>query len=350
MAHTVLEQLDQIEANAKAALPALLNADDVQTFRVQYLGRKGLLTGVLKQMGGLSGEERPLVGKRANEVKSLLERELEEVQGRIAADAEAGQLAESIDVTLPGRRSVPLGHSHPIRMAAEEIERVFRELGFSVHEGPEVESDFYNFEALNFPADHPARDMQDTFYIQKDGPARLMRTHTSTVQVRTMMEQQPPVRMIAPGAVFRSDADATHSPMFHQVEGLYVDTGVHFGHLKGLLNLFLTRIFGEGVCTRFRPSFFPFTEPSAEVDIGYIKDDAGTFRVARRGEAVTQWMEIMGCGMVDPAVFRSVGYDPEQVSGFAFGMGVERIAMLKWGIDDIRLLFESDMRFLEQFS
>jgi len=271
-----------------------------------------------------------------------LEEALEKRSAEVREAAKAAKLAgERVDVTLPGRRSA-LGSKHPITLVTEEIVAIFAGLGFGVAEGPEVEHDFYNFEALNFPKDHPARDMQDTFFV---GENVLLRTHTSPVQVRTMLKQPPPVRIIAPGTVYRCDSDATHSPMFHQVEGLMVDKGISFGDLKGILTLFISQLFGEGIGVRLRPSFFPFTEPSAEVDIACVICKGKGCRVCKN----TGWLEILGAGMVDPEVYRHVGYDAETYSGFAFGMGIERIAMLKYGIADMRLLFENDLRFLKQF-
>lgn len=349
MSHDLLGQLEQIEHTARAELARLAEPDAVQAFRVRYLGRKGALTGILRQMGTLTAEERPRVGQRANEIKTCLEHELSRLQQALQRQAVSSDLADRLDVTLPGRRLSRLGHVHPITAMMHELQTIFLGLGFSIHDGPNVENEYYNFEALNMPADHPARDMQDTFYLHSEGTHCLLRTHTSPVQIRVMEHQKPPIRVIVPGAVFRRDADVTHSPMFHQIEGLFVDEGINFMHLKGVLTKVVEEIFGDGVCARFRPSYFPFTEPSAEMDLGYTKQPDGV-RLARRGEAVSGWLEILGCGMVDPAVFEAVGYDASQCTGFAFGLGVERIAMLKWGIDDIREFFESDVRFLEQFA
>lgn len=343
----VLAQLSQLEAQARSELAALDSAEALQDLRVRFLGRKGLLTAILRQMGAVPAEEKPLVGRRANEVKTFLESAIATQDSVLQGRALAADLTEQIDITLPGRQLLPRGAPHPIRIMARRVEQIFTDLGFAVHEGPEVESDYHNFEALNMPPDHPARDMQDTFYVQSIRPL-LLRTHTSPVQIHVMERQQPPIRIIAPGAVFRRDADITHSPMFHQVEGLCVDRGVTFAHLKGVLLQFLQTLFGRTVCVRFRPSFFPFTEPSAEIDLGYVR--AGGLRLATAPGEVTDWMEVLGCGMVDPAVFTAVGYDPRRVTGFAFGMGVERLAMLQWGIDDIRLLTQGDLRFLEQFT
>ncbi|MBI4238159.1 MAG: phenylalanine--tRNA ligase subunit alpha [Deltaproteobacteria bacterium] len=347
----MLQELNGLESAARTALAEVRDEACLQAVRVQFLGRKGGLTAVLKRLGECTPEERPIVGQRANAVKALLEAEIERVHSTLQAGHLAEALGDRMDVSLPGRAPTPAGYPHPISTTMERIVGIFRCLGFSTYEGPEVETEYHNFEALNMPADHPARDMQDTFYLQplQSGAAPLLlRTHTSPVQVRVMQSHPPPLRLIAPGAVYRRDADVTHSPMFHQVEGLYVDTDVTFRHLKGMLQLFVEQLFGDAVQTRFRPSFFPFTEPSAEMDLGYLRDANG-MRFARAGDAVTGWMEVLGCGMVDPAVFTAVGYDPTQVTGFAFGVGVERIAMLLHGVDDIRFFFDSDLRFLSQF-
>jgi len=336
---------DKLEALLDEALSELSNAsteDGLQELRVKYLGKKGALTGVMKGVGSLSPEERPLIGQVVNTVKGKLEEAFESRSAEIREGVKAARLAgEKLDVTLPGRRR-PIGSKHPITLVTEEICSIFAALGFAVAEGPEVELDFYNFEALNLPKDHPARDMQDTFYF---GETVLLRTHTSPVQIRTMLQQPPPVRIIAPGTVYRCDSDATHSPMFHQIEGLMVDKGITFGDLKGILTLFISQLFGKDIGVRLRPSFFPFTEPSAEVDIACVICRGKGCRVCKE----TGWLEILGSGMVDPEVYRHVGYDSELYTGFAFGMGIERIAMLKYGIADMRLLFENDLRFLKQF-
>ena len=336
---------DKLEALLDEALSELSNAsteDGLQELRVKYLGKKGALTGVMKGVGSLSPEERPLIGQVVNTVKGKLEEAFESRSAEIREGVKAARLAgEKLDVTLPGRRR-PIGSKHPITLVTEEICSIFAALGFAVAEGPEVELDFYNFEALNLPKDHPARDMQDTFYF---GESVLLRTHTSPVQIRTMLQQPPPVRIIAPGTVYRCDSDATHSPMFHQIEGLMVDKGITFGDLKGILTLFISQLFGKDIGVRLRPSFFPFTEPSAEVDIACVICRGKGCRVCKE----TGWLEILGSGMVDPEVYRHVGYDSELYTGFAFGMGIERIAMLKYGIADMRLLFENDLRFLKQF-
>ena len=320
-----------LEAVAKAADEAAL--DQV---RVQYLGKKGELTQQLKSLGKLSAEERPAAGAKINEAKQQVQDAITIKRTMMAADALSKQLAaESIDVTLPGRAQVN-GGLHPVTMTIERIENFFSQIGFSVAQGPEIEDDYHNFEALNIPAHHPARAMHDTFYF---GDGTLLRTHTSGVQVRTMEKQQPPIRIICPGRVYRCDSDQTHSPMFHQIEGLLVDDNISFADLKGILHNFLNVFFERDLQVRFRPSYFPFTEPSIEVDIGYQGED---------GEQ--KWLEVLGCGMVHPKVFEHSGIDTEKYTGFAFGMGVERLAMLRYGVKDLRMFFENDLRFLAQFS
>ncbi len=336
------DRLETMLAAGRAAMEKADSENDLQDARVRFLGKKGELTAIMKGMGALTAEERPAIGALANRVKDELE-SLFEVRVAQLRQAEIGRRLERerIDVTLPGRgRS--LGSKHPISMVTEEICGIFAGLGFGIAEGPEIEKDFYNFEALNFPKDHPARDMQDTFFVSEEV---LLRTHTSPVQIRTMLQQPPPLRVIAPGTVYRRDSDITHSPMFHQVEGFLVDRNITFGDLKGVLSTFVSQYFGEGVGVRFRPSFFPFTEPSAEVDIQCVICGGSGCRVCKN----SGWLEILGSGMIDPEVFCAVNYDPAQYSGFAFGMGVERIAMLKYGVKDLRLFFENDVRFLRQF-
>ncbi len=336
---------DRLEAMLQEALLAVGSAASesaLQDVKVRFLGKKGELTGIMKGMGGLSAEERPVVGSMANRVKEEIEAAfLGRLQQVREADLASRLAQEKIDVTLPGRRQ-HRGAKHPITLVTEEITEIFASLGFGVAEGPEVEKDFYNFEALNIPKDHPARDMQDTFYVSDE---IVLRTHTSPVQIRTMLRQAPPVRVIAPGTVYRRDSDLTHSPMFHQIEGFLVDRTVTFGDLKGVLTTFVNQFFGKGVGVRFRPSFFPFTEPSAEVDIQCVICGGSGCRVCKN----SGWLEILGSGMIDPEVFKSVNYDPAGYSGFAFGMGLERIAMLKYGVNDLRLFFENDLRFLRQF-
>ncbi|MGD0843032.1 MAG: phenylalanine--tRNA ligase subunit alpha [Geobacteraceae bacterium] len=336
---------EQIEAHLQQALAELDGAsseEEIQEVRVKYLGKKGALTLIKKGLGSLSPEERPVVGQSVNIISNRLMEKIDSTLSALRnARKEESLQKERIDVTLPGRRR-PTGSKHPITLVTEEITEIFAGLGFQVAEGPEIELDYYNFETLNFPKDHPARDMQDTFFIDDN---ILLRTHTSPVQVRTMLKHAPPVRIIAPGTVYRCDSDATHSPMFHQVEGLMVDHGITFGDLKGILTIFVNQFFGKGIGVRLRPSFFPFTEPSAEVDIACVICKGKGCRVCKN----SGWLEILGAGMVDPEVYRHVHYDPETISGFAFGMGIERIAMLKYGINDMRLLFENDLRFLRQF-
>jgi phenylalanyl-tRNA synthetase alpha chain len=311
----------------------------LEQLRVRFLGRKGELAQLFKLMGRISADERPLAGQLLNEAKDRLE-------GMFAGaldDAKGQSLRgrDAFDITIPGR--TPLrGRLHPISQVSMEVARIFSALGFETVEGPEVELDYYNFEALNMPKDHPARDMQDTFYISDEV---VLRTHTSPLQARVMEKRKPPIRIIAPGRTYRCDSDITHTPMFHQVEGLMVGEDISFGDLKGILTVFVHQMFGPDVGLRFRPSFFPFTEPSAEVDIQCVMCRGKGCRVCSK----TGWLEILGSGMVDPEVFKAVGYDPEKVVGFAFGMGIERIAMLKYGIDDLRLFYENDLRFLKQF-
>ena len=336
------DQLQQLEKDAITALAGADSSSALQDIRVRFLGKKGAVTEIMKGMRELPAAERPLIGALINQLKDRLEGAFAEVAERLGQEALVARLAgEKIDVSLPGRPTF-VGSKHPVTLVSEEISRIFISLGFSVEQGPEIEQDFYNFEALNIPKDHPARDMQDTFYINDEV---VLRTHTSPVQIRSMLKQNPPVRVIAPGTVYRRDSDITHSPMFHQIEGFLVDRQVTFADLKGILTHFLTRFFGTDLGVRFRPSFFPFTEPSAEVDIACVICGGKGCRVCKN----TGWLEILGCGMIDPEVFKSVHYDSENYSGFAFGMGLERIAMLKYGVSDLRLFFENDLRFLRQF-
>ncbi len=335
-------RVDAIADEARAAIGRATSSTQLEELRVRYLGRQGVLTLLLRSLGALPAAERPRVGAAANEVKRELEALLEVRLGETReAERRLDRARQRIDLTLPGRRP-PQGGVHPLTRVQDEIVGIFVGLGFSVAEGPEIEDDYHNFEALNIPRDHPARDMQDTFYLSED---TLLRTHTSPVQIRTMQAQRPPVRVICPGRVYRRDADITHSPMFHQVEGLAVDRHISMGDLKGTLELFAREMFGARSKIRFRPSFFPFTEPSAEVDVLCFLCGGDGCRVCKQ----SGWLEILGSGMVHPQVLRNVGYDPEEVTGWAFGMGVERVAMLKYGIDDIRLFFENDLRFLRQF-
>ena len=338
------ELLKSLKAQAAELIQKATDLQALQDASVKYLGKKGEVTALLKGLGKLSAEERPRMGALVNTVRQELEAMIDDVQAKLEAEVLAAKLgAEEIDITLPGR-ATRQGHVHPLTAVNDEIERFFMKMGYTVAEGPEIESDYFNFECLNLPADHPARDMQDSFYITD---SVLLRTHTSPVQARTLQSQEPnsPVRMIAPGKVYRWDYDATHSPVFHQVEGLVVDKGITFADLKGTLELFLRHMFGEETKVRFRTSFFPFTEPSAEVDISCCMCGGEGCRVCSH----TGWLEILGCGMVHPNVLTMNGYDPNEVQGFAFGMGVERIAMLLYGIGDLRLFYDNDMRFLKQF-
>ncbi len=334
------EELLRLKAVAGEELAAISQIDELEPFRVKYLGRKGEFTLVLRQLGQAPPEERPQLGQLANEIKQELESAFAERETQLA-EAGAGATQPTLDLTLPGR-TIPFGKLHPVTQVMDAVCAIFEGLGFAVAEGPDVEVDFYNFEALNIPPHHPARAMHDTFYISD---SLLLRTHTSPMQARIMEKEQPPLRMIAPGKVYRCDSDITHTPMFHQVEGFLVDRHISFADLKGVLSVFITRMFAEKTPIRFRPSFFPFTEPSAEVDIGCVICGGKGCRVCKH----TGWLEILGAGMIDPEVFKKVGYDPEEYSGFAFGLGIERIAMLKYGITDIRLFYENDLRFLSQF-
>lgn len=336
MEHTIQELLKSAFSDISASRG---NLAELEKVRVRYLGRKGELTRLFRDLGKFSEEERRVIGRLLNEAKNNLEQQLAETVEQTKKGL--WERKSSFDVTVPGRRP-PRGHLHPITQIAMEISKIFGSLGFETVEGPEVELDYYNFEALNIPKDHPARDMQDTFYVSED---IVLRTHTSPLQVRVMEKRRPPIRVIAPGRTYRCDSDATHTPMFHQVEGLMVGDNISFGDLKGILTIFVHQMFGRDVGLRFRPSFFPFTEPSAEVDIQCVMCRGQGCRVCSQ----TGWLEILGSGMVDPEVFKMVGYDPDRVRGFAFGMGIERIAMLKFGIDDLRLFFENDLRFLRQF-
>jgi len=333
------KQLLELEKSALKALEKAEDPSELEKIRVKYLGKKGQVTLIMKTVGGLPKSERPEVGKLANMIKGRISKGLEEARNRMLT--RKAEQAAFLDVTLPGR--APLrGHLHPITLVIKEMCRIFARMGFTVVKGPNVELDYYNFEALNFPKDHPARDMQDTLYVSENV---VLRTHTSNMQVRIMEAQKPPVSVIAPGKVYRRDSDVSHTPMFHQLEGFLVDKNVSFGDLKGTLTSFVHQMFGRETALRFRPSFFPFTEPSAEVDIQCVICGGKGCRTCSH----TGWLEILGSGMIDPEVFRFVGYDPEFYSGFAFGMGFERIAMLKYGIDDIQLFFRNDMRFLRQF-
>ncbi|MCZ6680683.1 MAG: phenylalanine--tRNA ligase subunit alpha [Candidatus Poribacteria bacterium] len=335
-------ELEQIETEALTELKVVNDLRELESLRIKYFGRKGQLTTVMRGMRKLSKEERPIVGKLANEVRTNITAAFDRVTETLNQRAREQQLAaEAVDITLPGRRP-RIGKKHPITQTFDRIQEIFRGMGFQVAEGPEIEHEYYNFDALNTPAEHPARDLHDTFYIANE---LVLRTHTSPVQVRVMEKQKPPVRIIVPGKVYRLDYDISHTPMFHQVEGLLVDHQVTFSELKGVLYSFARQMFGEMTRVRFRPGFFPFTEPSAEIDISCTVCGGKGCRTCSR----TGWLEILGAGSVHPNVFRYVNYDPEQITGFAFGMGVDRIAMLRFGITDLRLIFENDMRFAQQF-
>lgn len=338
---------DKIEA-MKAAVDEQISKSealqDVQDIRVKYLGKKGELTSIMKELKNLSKDDRPKVGQLVNTARSVIEEHLKSKMEELKQQAlDAKIQSEKIDITLPGRKPV-IGHEHPLHQTLRLMEQSFMNMGFSIVDGPDIESDYFNFQCLNLPEDHPARDMQDSMYITDN---ILLRTHTSPLEARTLQAHKPnePFKIIAPGKVYRCDYDATHSPVFHQMEGMIVDKDIRFSDLKGMLEDFLRDIFGPQTKVRFRASYFPFTEPSAEVDISCVMCGGKGCRVCSH----TGWLEILGCGMTNPNVFRMSGYDPDQVTGFAFGMGVERIAMLKYGIDDLRLFYDNDMRFLNQF-
>ncbi len=336
----ILAALDRIESEAAKRFAECTSPDDVERLRVEYIGSKGTITEINRSIRALSPEDRRMVGKRVGEVRTLVSEGIERALERHTAGS--APKGPQFDVTLPGRTR-PLGRRHPLTIVLDRIVSIFTEMGFSVAEGPEIETDYYNFEALNFPPDHPVRDMQDTYFLGGDW---LLRTHTSPVQIRVMEKQPPPVRCIVPGRVYRNEeVNARSMNQFYQVEGLYVDNDVTFADLKGTLETFCRRFFSKETKVRFRPSFFPFTEPSAEVDVSCVICSGAGCRVCKN----SGWLEILGAGMVDPNVFRSVNYDPEQVSGFAFGMGVDRTALMLFGLDDIRRFFENDLRLLEQF-
>ncbi len=337
------EKLKEIQELALSKIAEAKNSSEIEEIRVKFLGKKGELTTILRGMGSVSPEERPIIGKLVNEVKAKVENELEKIITSMKEKEKANKLAnETIDISFPGKRK-RVGKRHPLDLTLERMEEIFISMGFTVEDGPEVELDHYNFEALNIPKNHPARSEQDTFYINEN---IVLRTQTSPIQVRTMEKQKPPIKMISPGKVYRSDSvDATHSPIFYQMEGLVIDKGVTFADLKGTLELFAKKMFGDEVKTKFRPHHFPFTEPSAEMDATCFVCGGKGCRVCKN----SGWIELLGCGMVHPQVLRNCGIDPEVYSGFAFGFGVDRMVMLKYGIDDIRLLYESDMRFLNQF-
>jgi len=336
-------QLEQIREQATKELAQTSDIKELDNLRVRYVGKKGELTAILKQMGKLSAEERPVIGQLANEVRNSIDKAISDRLGELKAEATEKQLiSEAIDVTMPGKKPA-IGNKHPLTTVMEEIEEIFTGMGFDIAEGPEVEYDYYNFEALNIPKNHPARDTQDTFYITEN---ILLRTQTSPVQIRVMENQEPPIRIIAPGRVYRSDSvDATHSPVFHQIEGLVVDKGITMADLKGTLEILAKRLYGDDVKVRFRPHHFPFTEPSAEMDAMCFSCHGEGCRLCK-GEG---WIEILGCGMVHPKVLENCAIDATQYSGFAFGLGLERVAMRRYNIDDLRLFYENDLRFLKQF-
>ncbi len=338
----MFSKLKELHSQSLVSIDQTGSLKELEELKIHLFGKKGVLTEVLKNLGELSPEERPLYGKAANETKQLLLSHIDTKKCLLEEQVLEHELQnESLDITLPSQR-VSLGKKHPLNRLIEEIMCIFYRLGFSRKEGPDIETDYYNFEALNINADHPSRDMHDTFYFQ---PGLLLRTHTSPVQIRVMEREHPPLKIVVPGKVYRCDADVSHSPVFHQVEGLYVDRKVTFSELKGTLDFFLKELFGPAQKTRYRPSYFPFTEPSAEVDVECIQCQGKGCSVCKH----TGWLEILGSGMVNRKVFRGVGYDPDTVTGFAFGLGVERIAMLKYRIPDIRLFYENDIRFLRQF-
>lgn len=344
--------MENLAALTDEALKLVADAADLATLdnvRVEYLGKKGQITALLKGLGKLSNEERPAAGAKINEAKQAVQAKITERKQAMEQAAIDAKLAEeTIDVTLPGRGQTT-GGLHPVTRTLQRIENIFAAVGYDVEEGPEIEDDYHNFEALNIPAHHPARAMHDTFYVREsevdNGTKHVLRTHTSPVQVRTMENQEPPIRIICPGRVYRCDSDLTHTPMFHQVEGLVVDKNISFADLKGTVDQFLKAFFEADVPVRFRPSYFPFTEPSAEVDIQCTNCGGDGCRVCSH----TGWLEVMGCGMVHPNVFKASGVDTETYTGFAFGMGVERLAMLRYGVNDLRLFFENDLKFLKQF-
>lgn len=331
-----------IEKSAREEISKSRSLKEIQDLKVKYLGKKGVLTARLKSLGSLPKEERREQGQLLNECKNIIQEEIDKKEDILkSSEMDASLKNQTIDVTVPGCYT-PFGHLHPVTRVLDEIISIFITLGFTVEEGPEIEQDFYNFEALNFPKDHPARDMQDTFFIEDDV---VLRTHTSPVQIRVMEKNTPPLRVIAPGKVYRCDADVSHIPMFHQLEGFMVDRHIRMSDLKGILEIFLHRVFGPDTSIRLRPSFFPFTEPSAEIDISCVICKGRGCNVC----SGTGWIEILGAGMINPRVYEKAGYAPDKYTGFAFGMGIERVAMLKYGIDDIRLFPENDKRFIDQF-
>jgi len=339
---SIWQDLKQIESRALSQIEQTDNISQLEELRVKYLERKGVLTVILKDIVNLSQEEKPKLGKESNLIKQKLQAQIKQRFEILTQKEDKIKLEEEkLDITLPGI-PINIGKLHPITQTLNGIIDTFSNLGFTIAEGPDIENEYYNFEALNFPKNHPSRDMQDTFFVDNN---LLLRTHTSPVQIRVMQEQKPPLRFIAPGKVYRCDADISHSPMFHQIEGFMVDTDINFSHLKGILSTFLNQTFGNKTKVRFRPSFFPFTEPSAEIDISCVICNGKGCRVCSN----SGWLEILGAGMIHPNVFKAVGYKKDKYTGFAFGMGIERITMLKHGISDIRLFYENDIRFLKQF-
>lgn len=337
------KKIEEIRESAKSKIGLIRNEKDYIDVKAFFLGKKGIISETLKLLPQLASEERKIFGNNINNLKRFIEEEIEKKLVEIKEEEKRRLLFEKqIDITLPPEKCHTIGTFHPLSQVQDEIINIFVGMGFEVAEGPEIESDYYNFEALNIPPEHPAREMQDTFYIDDKN---LLRTHTSPVQIRYMEKKEPPLRVICPGRVYRRDSDVTHSPMFHQVEGFMVDDGINFGHLKGVLTEFLHALYGRSLLIRFRPSYFPFTEPSAEVDISCVVCEGKGCRVCKN----TGWLEVLGCGMIHPALFNVVGYDKEKYSGFAFGLGVERLTMLKFAIDDIRLFYEGNISFLEQF-
>ena len=336
----MIETIDKHRQDFDSRIRSTSTSEPLKQLRIDFLGKKGCVQALMKKLREAAPEEKRELGKLINDFKKYVETQLEEKDGWLDSGRRLDTFS-NFDTTLPGRREI-YGTLHPITQVMEEIKSIFLGLGFQVEEGPEIETDYYNFEALNIPKDHPARDMQDTFYVEGEA---VLRTHTSPVQIHVMEDREPPLRIIAPGKVYRCDSDVSHTPMFHQIEGLMVDENVSFSHLKGIMSIFLQEVFGEDTKVRFRPSFFPFTCPSAEVDIQCVICSGKGCRVCSQ----TGWVEILGAGMVDPAVFKFVNYDAEKWTGFAFGLGIERISMLKYGINDIRLFFENDLRFLKQF-
>ena len=336
----MIEKIQKFREEFDTRISSVSTQEELKQLKTEFIGKKGHVSAAMKEMRDLPPEEKPAAGKIVNELKEHIELLIGERNWELEKSSQK-KTSDIFDTSLPGRKETR-GTLHPVTQVMEEIISIFNGLGFKVEEGPEIETDYYNFEALNIPKDHPARDMQDTFYVEGD---TVLRTHTSPVQIHVMERQPPPLRIIAPGKVYRCDSDVSHTPMFHQIEGLMVDKNISFSHLKGIMDIFLHQVFGEQVKIRFRPSFFPFTCPSAEVDIQCVMCSGEGCQVC----SGTGWMEILGAGMVDPAVFKFVDYDPEKWTGFAFGLGIERIAMLKYGINDIRLFFENDLRFLKQF-